>query len=82
MKINKLIFVGGLALCSLIGFGGSVIFNRIRINRLNREVNDLSSVLEDRIVKSIYLNQINNTLRNWLTDLNDDIDSLEKSNKK
>ena len=81
MEINKLIFVGGLA-CSLIGFGGAVIFNRIRINRLNREVNDLSSVLEDRIVKSIYLNQINNTLHNWLTDLNDDIDSLEKSNKK
>ena len=81
MEINKLIFVSGLV-CSLIGFGGGVIFNRIRINRLNREVNDLSSVLEDRIVKSIYLNQINDALHNWLTDLNDDIDSLEKSNKK
>ena len=81
MEINKFIFVGGLV-CSLIGFGGGAIFNRIRINRLNREVNDLSNVLEDRIVKSIYLNQINNTLHNWLTDLNDDVDSLEKSNKK
>lgn len=51
MEINKFIFAGGLV-CSLIGFGGCVILNRIEINKLNRKINDLSSVLEDHIVRS------------------------------
>lgn len=88
MEINKQILVGSIG-TAIVVIAGGVYVNVRAINSIKKDIKAIKDKQSDTIyavdclTKSDTLqNQINNNIMNWMNSLNNQIDSLKKSNKK
>ena len=88
MEINKKFLVSSIG-AVIVVIAGGVYANVRAINSIKKDI----KVIKDKQSDTIYAvdcltksdtlqNQINNNIMNWMNTLNDQIDSLKKSNKK
>lgn len=88
MEINKKFLVSSIG-AVIVVIAGVVYANVRAINSIKKDIKAIKDKQSDTIyavdclTKSDTLqNQINNNIMNWMNSLNNQIDSLKKSNKK
>ena len=88
MEINKKFLVSSIG-AVIVVIAGGVYANVREINSIKKDIKAIKDKQSDTMYAVDFLtksdtlqNKINNNIMNWMNTLNDQIDSLKKSNKK